>query len=67
MPELDDVLSLDEPLKQRVAVKYKLKSFTLETTEEYINHRLAIAGGNPGIFSKEAMETATRPVPFTKV
>lgn len=57
MPELDEVLSLDEPLKQRVAVKYRLKSFTLETTEEYIKHRLTIAGGNPGVFSTEAMET----------
>src|SRR5512143_4031510 len=38
LPELDDVLSLDEPLKQRVAVKYRLKSFTPETTEEYVKH-----------------------------
>ena len=54
LPDLDDVLSLDEPLKQRVAVKFRLKSFTPETTEEYIRHRLHIAGCDAGFFSKEA-------------
>jgi general secretion pathway protein A len=57
LPELDDVLSLDEPLKQRVAVKYRLKSFTPETTEEYVKHRLHIAGNDNGIFTHEAIET----------
>ena len=55
LPELDTILSLDEPLKQRVAVKYRLKSFTPETTEEYIKHRLHIAGSDDGLFTTEAL------------
>jgi len=57
LPELDELLSLDEPLKQRVAVKFRLKSFTQNTTEEYIRHRLGIAGNSVDMFSKEAMDS----------
>lgn len=57
LPDLDNILSLDEPLKQRVAVKYKLKSFTPEITVEYIKHRLNIAGSDSSFFSADAMET----------
>lgn len=56
MPELDDVLSLDEPLKQRVAVKYRLKSFSHEMTAQYIRHRLHIAGSEKELFSTDAIE-----------
>jgi general secretion pathway protein A len=56
MPELDDILSLDEPLKQRVAVKYRLKSFTFETTEQYIRHRLHIAGSESAFLPAETIE-----------
>lgn len=56
LSELDDILSLDEPLKQRVAVKYRLKSFTLDTTEEYVKHRLHIAGCDCELFTREALE-----------
>ncbi|MDH5202859.1 MAG: AAA family ATPase [Nitrospirota bacterium] len=55
LPEFEDVLSLDEPLKQRVAVKIKLKEFSGEDTRNYINHRLRIAGCNRKIFTEEAM------------
>jgi general secretion pathway protein A len=43
--DLEDVLSLDEPLKQRVAVKIKLRAFSEEDTRDYILHRLSVAGG----------------------
>ena len=56
MPELDDSLSLDEPLKQRIAMRYKLQSFEESTTEEYIKFRLKIAGSNSELFTKDAME-----------
>lgn len=56
MPELDDSLSLDEPLKQRIAMRYKLQSFEESTTEEYIRFRLKIAGSNNELFTKDAME-----------
>ena len=57
IPELDDVLSLDEPLKQRVAVKFRLKSFMPATTEEYVKHRLHIAGCDSEIFAREALDS----------
>lgn len=57
LPELDDVLSLDEPLKQRVAVKFRLKSFLSATTEEYVRHRLHIAGSDNEVFNREALDS----------
>jgi general secretion pathway protein A len=56
LPELEDVLSLDEPLKQRVAVKIRIKAFSEDDTRVYINHRLKIAGCNKEIFSEEAIK-----------
>lgn len=56
--DLEDVLSLDEPLKQRVAVKIKLRAFSEEDTRDYILHRLKIAGGNSrNIFTEDAIKT----------
>ncbi len=55
LPELEHVLSLDEPLKQRVAVRIKLPSFTEEDTKDYINHRLKIARSGNEIFTGEAI------------
>ncbi len=40
MPELDEYLKLDEPLRQRVALRIALKQFSEEATKEYILHRL---------------------------
>lgn len=57
LPELDDVLSLDEPLKQRVAVKFRLKSFMSATTEEYVRHRLHIAGSDNEVFNRDALDS----------
>jgi general secretion pathway protein A len=54
LSDLENVLSLDEPLKQRIAVKIKLKSFSEEDTRNYIKHRLTVAGCNGEIFSDEA-------------
>ena len=54
LPELEDVLSLDEPLKQRVAVKIGLKEFSEKDTRDYIKHRLSVAGSTREIFSEEA-------------
>ncbi len=55
LPEFDYALSLDEPLKQRVAIKFRLKSFTPEATHEYIGHRLHIAGSRGDFFTKDAL------------
>jgi len=56
MPELEDVLSLDLPLKQRIAVKYKLTGFEQNITEEYIKHRLNVAASQEEIFAPEAIQ-----------
>ncbi len=55
LPEVEDCLSLDEPLAQRVAVKYHLKSLTIETTLSYIKHRLQIAGARRMLFRTNAI------------
>ncbi|RJQ19395.1 MAG: AAA family ATPase [Nitrospiraceae bacterium] len=55
LPELEDVLALDEPLKQRVAVKYKLTGLDENITREYIRHRLKVAGCDEDIFTPEAV------------
>jgi type II secretory pathway predicted ATPase ExeA len=54
LPELEEVLSLDEPLKQRVAIRIKLPAFSEENSVDYINHRLKIAGCNTNIFNDDA-------------
>ena len=55
LPELDDVLGLDEPLKQRVAIKYKLAGLDENVTQEYIKHRLSVAGCEEEIFTPDAV------------
>ena len=55
LPELEDVLSLDEPLKQRVAVQIRLKEFSEKDTRDYIKHRLTVAGSRTHIFTEEAI------------
>ena len=56
LPEVEDHLKLDEPLNQRVAVKYHLKALSLDSTESYIKHRLHVAGATRMFFSREAVE-----------
>ncbi len=60
LPEVEDCLRLDEPLAQRVAVKYQLHSFTVDTTTSYINHRLRIAGAERTIFAADAIPAIHR-------
>jgi len=55
LPELEDCLALDEPLAQRVAVKFHLKSMTVETTTSYIKHRLQIAGAKQVLYDDEVL------------
>lgn len=55
LPEIDNNLSLDEPLKQRIAVRCTLRSFQEETTKEYIRHRLHVAGGDSALFTDNAL------------
>ncbi|HUU02054.1 MAG TPA: AAA family ATPase [Myxococcota bacterium] len=56
LPELENNLMLDPPLAQRVAVRYKLEPFHLESVEAYIKHRLRMAGSKKMLFTSQAVE-----------
>jgi type II secretory pathway predicted ATPase ExeA len=56
LSDLEDVLNLDEPLRQRVAVRIKLSAFSGENTKDYICHRLKMAGSENNIFTDEAID-----------
>jgi len=53
---LDQTLALDEPLQQRVALRYRLSAMGLDSSTAYIRHRLQVAGGGGReIFTPEAL------------
>jgi type II secretory pathway predicted ATPase ExeA len=56
LPEIEENLKVDEPLAQRVALKYKLKPLSEDSTEAYIRHRLNVAGTKRMLFTKEAVK-----------
>lgn len=58
--EIEDHLRLDEPLEQRVAVRYILRPLSAEATEAYMKHRLHAAGANKMLLSKEAVDSIYR-------
>ncbi len=55
LTEIEDCLRLDEPLAQRVAVKYNLGTFPVDITNSYINHRLTVAGAKRALFDPQAV------------
>lgn len=55
LPELEQILALDEPLKQRVSTRIILRPFGEEDTREYIMHRIRVAGGRGDIFDDQAI------------
>jgi general secretion pathway protein A len=56
LPEIDRILKLDPPLKQRVALRFKLEGLSRESTERYIHHRLQLAGATQPIFTTAALD-----------
>jgi type II secretory pathway predicted ATPase ExeA len=56
-PELRDMLALPrfEALRQRIALNYHLLPLTAEETMEYLDFRLEVAGGSPGLFTPDAV------------
>jgi len=60
LSELENCLQLDPPLAQRVAVKYHLHSLTVRTTENYIKHRLRVAGAKRMLFNPETIPSIHR-------
>jgi general secretion pathway protein A len=51
-PELSTLLNLPElrQLNQRIAVRYRLRSMSIEETRAYIRHRMVVAGETGGVF-----------------
>jgi len=60
LPEVEDCLRLDEPLAQRVAVKFHLHSLSNDTTESYMKHRLQVAGAPRMMFTADAIPAIHR-------
>lgn len=60
LPEIEKNLKLDPPLAQRVALRYKLEPFNVESTAEYIKHRLRLAGCPRMPFEQDALEGVHR-------
>jgi len=56
LPEMEDTLSLDPPLLQRVAMKIRLSTLTDEATKAYVVHRMAIAGTRETVFTDGALK-----------
>ena len=54
LPDLEQNIALDPPLQQRIALKFTLQSLQEESVEEYIRHRLHIAGCEKAIFAPGA-------------
>lgn len=60
LPDIDQNLKLDEPLAQRVAIRVSLEAMDQKETEEYIRHRLVVAGNSAIPFTKEAFSIIYR-------
>lgn len=60
LPEVEECLRLDEPLAQRVALRYYLHSLDEKSTIAYIKHRLQVAGAKNMLFSAPAVQLIYR-------
>ncbi|SRR6266508_876207 len=57
-PELRKILAAPvyEPFRQRLAINYHLSPLDLEETLEYLDFRIEVAGGTPGLFLPDAVQ-----------
>lgn len=60
LPDLDECLALDEPLKQRIAIKFRLKSLQDDVISAYITHRLHVAGRETPLFTAKALKAISK-------
>ncbi len=56
LPEVEECLRLDEPLAQRVALRYYLHALDEQATTLYIKHRLQVAGAKNMLFAAQAVQ-----------
>lgn len=61
-PELEAIVQRPElaQLKQRIRVHYKLAPLTRQEIEEYVDHRMEVAGGKSGVFGAKALDLIYR-------
>ena len=57
-PELRAMLAspVYEPFRQRISLSFHLSPLSLEETLEYLDFRVVAAGGEPGLFSPDAVQ-----------
>jgi len=57
-PELRSMLAspVYEPFRQRISLSFHLSPLSLEETLEYLDFRVVAAGGEPGLFSPDAVQ-----------
>jgi len=55
-PELLKSVTAIPQLDQRLGIRYYLSGLDLQETQEYIRHRLTVAGAKAGIFAAEAVQ-----------
>ena len=57
-PELRSMLAspVYEPFRQRISISFHLSPLSLEETLEYLDFRVVAAGGEPGLFSPDAVQ-----------
>lgn len=60
LPELDDVLKLDEPLAQRVEIRVEMTAMDWLESQAYVSHRLRLAGATSAVFAPDALEALFR-------
>jgi type II secretory pathway predicted ATPase ExeA len=60
-PHLNNTLEkpINEALKQRINVHYNFKGLNPDETEEYIAHKISVAGGTKNIIGQDAFQTIT--------
>ncbi len=61
-PELDEILNSNRlrQLRQRIAVKVKLEVLSRAEAADYVRYRLRRAGGDEGVFTKDAIDWVVR-------
>lgn len=57
-PELRTMLAnpVFEPLRQRITMQFHLAPLEMDDVQEYLDCRLEVAGGDPGLFSPDAVQ-----------
>jgi type II secretory pathway predicted ATPase ExeA len=60
LPELDDVLKLDEPLAQRVEIRVEMTAMDWLESQAYVSHRLRLPGATSAVFAPDALEALFR-------